>query len=164
MPFLELKSLILAQIGIDILMILAFIFLMKRLKSHHKGISLDKGIKIFEKLLTNADKTAGQFKQQLEEKHILIRKLNEQLDKRIISLNVLLNRADILLSKPTRNDDGNNEVVSFDSRQTEIMGLAKEGHRPDEIATLLSIPEEEVKLVLDLKKKLSQMDSKEGFS
>jgi len=77
---------------------------------------------------------------------------------------VLLNRADILLSQRRRKADVNNKPVSLDSQQTEIIGLAKEGHRAEEIATLLSIPEGEVKLVLDLKKKFSQIGSEEGFS
>ncbi|MBW2001250.1 MAG: hypothetical protein JRI30_01885 [Deltaproteobacteria bacterium] len=152
MSFIALKPLILAQIGIDIIIVIAFILLIRRLKPSHKGKSFDKVIKIFEPLLTDTDKIAGQFKEQLEEKHLLIRRLNEQLDKRIISLNVLLNRADVLLSH-------NDKPVSLDSQQTEIISLAEKGHRAEEIATLLSIPEGEVKLVLDLKKKFSQIDS-----
>jgi len=161
MSFIELKSLILAQIGIDIIIVVVFIFLIRRLKSSHKGKSIDKIVKIFEPVLTDADKTAGQFKEQLEEKHILIRRLNEQLDKRIISLNVMLNRADLLLSRRRQKADVNDEPVSLDSQKTEIIGLAEKGHRAEEIATLLSIPEGEVKLVLDLKKKFSQIDRKE---
>lgn len=164
MAFIELKSLILAQIGIDIIIVVVFIFLIRRLKSSHKGKSFDKAVKIFEPLLANADKIAGQFKEQLEEKHLLIRRLNEQLDKRIISLNLLLNRADVLLSRRRGKADVSNKPVSLDSQQTQIIGLAKEGHRAEEIATILSIPEGEVKLVLDLKKKFSQIESKEGFS
>jgi len=164
MSFIDLKFLILAQIGIDIIIVVVFIFLIRRLKSSHKNKSFYKVVKIFEPLLTNADKIAGQFKEQLEEKHILIRRLNEQLDKRIISLNVLLNRADVLLSQHRRQDDVNNKPVSLDSQQTEIIGLAKKGHRAKEIATLLSIPEGEVKLVLDLKNKFSQIGSEGGFS
>jgi len=164
MSFIDLKFLILAQIGIDIIIIVVFILLIRRLMSSHKNKSFDKAVKIFEPLLTNADKIAGQFKEQLEEKHILIRRLNEQLDKRIISLNVLLNRADVLLSQHRRQSDVNNKPVSLDSQQTEIIGLAKKGRRAKEIATLLSIPEGEVKLVLDLKKKFSQIGGEEGFS
>ena len=161
MSFIGLKSLILAQIGMDIIIVAAFIFLIMRLKSAHKDKTLDKGAKLFEGVLANADKIAGQFKEQLEEKHSIIRRLNEQLDKRIISLNVLLNRADILLSRRGQKADVNDELVSLDNQQTEIIGLAKKGHQSDEIATLLSIPEGEVKLVLDLEKKFSQINSKQ---
>lgn len=162
MSFIGLKSLLLAQIGMDVIIIGAVIFLIMRLKSAHKDKVFDKGAKLFEGVLTNANKIAGQFKDQLEEKHLLIKRLNEQLDKRIISLNVLLNRADILLSRQGRKTEGNDELVSLNSQQSEIIGLANKGHQPDEIATLLSIPEGEVKLVLDLKKKFSEIDSEEG--
>ena len=160
MSFIGLKFLILAQIGMDIILVGAFIFLIVRLKSPHKDNAFDKVAKIFKSLLMNANKIAGQFKEQLEEKHLIITRLNEQLDKRIISLNVLLNRADILLSQHRHKAEVNDELVSLDSQQTEIIGLAKEGRQPEEISTLLSIPEGEVKLVLDLKKKFSQINSK----
>ncbi len=38
----------------------------------------------------------------------------------------------------------------------------KEGHGVEEIANMLSIPKGEVKLVLDLREKFSQIGSKEG--
>jgi len=165
MSFIDLQSLILAQIGIDIIIIIFFIFLIRRLRNSNKGKSFDKVAKIFESLLTDADKVTGRFKEQLEEKHHLIRSLNEQLDKRIISLNVLLNRADVLLSSHGKKAaEGNDNTVSLSSQQTEILGLAKEGYGVEEIANTLSIPKGEVKLVLNLKKKFSQIGSKEGVS
>ena len=165
MSFIELKFLILAQIGIDIIIVVFFIFLISRFRSSHKGKSFDKVVKIFDSLLTDADKIAGQFKKQLEEKHNLIERLNEQLDKRIISLKVLLNRADVFLSSHGKEAaDLNGTLVSLNSQQTGIIELAKEGHRVEEIANILSIPKGEVKLFLDLKKKFSQIGSEEGVS
>jgi len=160
MSFVELKFLILAQIGIDITIIIVFIFLVRRLRYLNKDKL--KVVKVFESILTDADKTAGQFKEQLEEKHHLIKRLNEQLDKRIVSLNMLLNRADVLLSHGRQSAEVNDNPVSLNRQQTEVIELAKEGHRLEEIANMLSIPKGEVKLVLDLKKKLSQMGSREG--
>jgi len=162
MSFIELKFLILAQIGIDIIIIIVFIFLVRRLRYANKDKS--KVVKVFESILTDADKIAEQFKEQLEEKHHLIKRLNEQLDKRIVSLNMLLNRADILLSHGRQSAEVNDNPVSLNRQQTEVIELAKEGHRVEEIANMLSIPKGEVKLVLDLKKKLSQMGSREGVS
>ena len=162
MSFIGLKSLILAQIGIDIIVIVIFIFIIRRFRYLNKGKSFDNIVKILESLFTDADKIAGQFKEQLEEKHHLIKRLNEQLDKRIISLNVLLNRADVLLSGQRRTADRDDKPISLDSQQTKIMALAKEGHGVEEIATTLAIPKGEVKLVLDLKKKFSQIGSKEN--
>jgi len=140
MSFIELKFLILAQIGIDIVIIIAFVFLIKRLKGPNKARSFDNAVHVFESLLTDADKLAGQFKGQLEEKHHLIKRLNEQLDKRIISLNVLLNRTDVLLSSRRPTANANDIPHSLDSQQTEVMKLAGEGHGVEEIANTLSIP------------------------
>jgi len=165
MSFIELQFLILAQIAIDITIIIFFIFLIRTLRYPNKGKSFNKTAKIFESLLTDADNTAGRFKEQLEEKHHLIKTLNEQLDKRIISLNVLLNRADILLSSHGKSAaECNDNAVSLNGQQTEIIGLAKQGHGVEEIANMLSIPKGEVKLVLDLKKRFSQIGSREGVS
>lgn len=163
MSFLELNFLVLAQIGIDVTIVIVFIFLIMRLKYINKGKSFHKLAKTFGSLLTDADKMSRQFKEQLEEKHRLIKRLNEQLDKRIISLNVLLNRADVLLSSHGKEaPDTNNKLISLDNQQTEIIQLAKEGHKVEKIAHMLSIPEEEVKLILDLKQKISQMSHKEN--
>lgn len=163
MSFFELHFLILAQIGIDITIIIFFVFLIRRIRHANTGKSFNKVAKVFESLLADADKVAGRFKQQVEEKHHVIKTLNEQLDKRIISLNVLLNRADVLLSSHgERAAEGNDNPISLSSQQTEIIGLAKEGHGVEEIANMLSIPKGEVKLILDLREKFSQIGSKEG--
>jgi len=165
MSFIELKLLILAQIGIDVIIVAFFVFLIKKLKYSNNKHPLEKPMEVFESLLTEADKTADQFKEQLEEKHHLINKLNEQLDKRIISLNVLLNRADVLLSSQgNKAVEAEGKPISLDHPQTDIIQLAQKGHGVDKIADLLSIPKEEVKLVLDLKKKFSQMGSQKSVS
>ncbi len=165
MSLMELKFLILAQIGIDIIIVVVFVFLIRRLRHVNKTNPLHKGVKMFESLLTDADRVAGQFKEQLEEKHRLVNRLSEQLDKRIISVNVLLNRADVLLSSlPKEGNDAGDKPISTSTRQAEILELANQGRNSQEIAGILSIPKEEVKLVLDLKKKLSQIGHEEGAS
>jgi hypothetical protein len=165
MSFIEIKSLLLAQIGIDVAIVIFFIFLIRRLKYHKKGGPLGKGAQVFESLLTEANMIAGQFKDQLEEKHRLMRRLNEQLDNRIISLNMLLNRADLLLSaNGTEAKDAHNTPTALRSQQTEIIALSEKGHQLEQIADMLSIPKGEVKLVLDLKKRLSQIGHKSGVS
>jgi len=64
------------QIGIDVAIIVVFIFLIKRLKTFKRDSSVNQGLKIFESLLTDADHTAIQLKEQLAEKNLLINKLN----------------------------------------------------------------------------------------
>ena len=162
---MELKFLIVTQIGVDILIAVFLIFLVRRLRSIRNSVSVDKPAEIFESLLRDADKMAGRFKGQLEEKHRLIKSLNEQLDTRIVSLNILLNRADVLLSlKSEKGDESRGEPVSITEQRTKIIELANKGNRAEKIAHMLSIPKGEVKLVLDLRMKLSQMGSKESVS
>ena len=162
---MDLKFLTFTQIGIDLIIVMVFIFLAKRFKAFNKGPSFDQPTKIIESFLIDAEKIAGQFKAQLEEKHRLIQSLNEQLDKRIISLNVLLNRADVLLSSQSEGivEPGTN-TATMEGQQTEIIKLAREGRSVEKIAKILSIPQGEVRLVLDLKKKFLRMAKTEPLS
>ena len=165
MSFIDLKLLTFAQIGIDLIIVIVFIFLIKRFRHFNKGPSFDTPTKVFESFLIDAEKMAGQFKAQLEEKHRLIQNLNEQLDKRIISLNVLLNRADILLSSQSDGgEEPNTNTAATEGQQTEIIKLAREGRSAEKIARILSIPQGEVRLVLDLKKKFLRMAKTEPLS
>ena len=86
-----LKVLIFAQIALDLTIIFVFAFLLWKLRHFNKSASFDKTLKLFESFLAQADSTALAFKEQLEEKQHLVRRLNDQLDNRITSLNVLLN-------------------------------------------------------------------------
>ena len=171
MSIIELRFLILAQLGIDIVLILVFIMVIRRLRSFNKSKSFVETIKTFQSFVSDADKIADQFNEQLTEKHEAIKRLNEQLDKRIGSLNILLNRADIMLSSKgeevvghnNRDNVSNNNASNnhaSNNHQTEIIRMAKEGCRLEEIAGRLSIPKGEVKLVLDLKKTFYQSDKK----
>ena len=165
MSLVGLKFLILVQIGMDIAIILVFIFLIKKFRDLNNGKSFDNEVQIFESLITDANKVAQQFKEQLKEKHHLIQSLDGQLEKRIVSLNVLLNRADVLLSSQGNEVPGGNDTNdSLSSQKTKILALAKKGHRVEEIASILSVPKGGVKLVLDLKEKFSMTGSKEGVS
>jgi len=161
----EFQLLMFAQIGIDIIIVVFFILFIRRLRYSNRGKSSDKTVRMLESLLADADKIAQQFKVQLEEKHHLIRRLNEQLDKRIASLNGFLQRADALLSSYAHQAaDAECNPLSLNSHERQIIALAGEGYALEEIAKRLSIPEEEVKLVLDLKQKLSQIGKQEGLS
>ncbi len=163
MPFTEFHFLMFAQIGIDIVIIIVFLMVARRFRHSSRRELSEKTIKTFESLLTDADKTAEQFKKQLEEKHRLIRTVNEQLDKRISSLNTLLQRADALLSSQAhREAEAQENPLSLNSQEKLIIALAEGGYNLEEIAKRLSIPEGEVKLVLDLRKKLSEIGRKEG--
>jgi hypothetical protein len=144
------------QIGIDAAIIVVFILLIRKLKIFKRDPSLNQGLKIFESLLTDADNTAIQFKAQLAEKNLLINKLNKELDKKILSINVLLNRADALLSNQIQTGDAGEPPVLSSSQEKEIIELAQKGHNLESIADTLSIPKGEVMLVLNLKQKVTQ--------
>jgi hypothetical protein len=162
MSFIDLKFLILAQIGIDIAIIAVFIFLIMRFRSLRINQSLNRGVQLFDSLLTDADRLSGDFRVQLEEKQQLIRSLNEQLDRRILSLNILLSRADALLGSESSEARDLTSHRSPSGQEKEIIKLAEEGHDPNRIAQLLSLSKGEVKLVLDLKTRLTKIGSKEG--
>ena len=160
MEFIELKTLILAQIGIDIAIIIVFVFLIKRFNFFKKYSSLNNGLNKYEKMLIDADRISGQFQNQLEEKKHTIKALNKQIDKRITSLNLMLNRADTLLFD--KRQYGSTVQSSLDIQKREILKLAKQGHNVEYIADTLSVSREEVMLVLDLKKNISQAENKKG--
>ena len=165
MNLFELKYLIVLQLAIDFAIFVVFIFLIKRLRFLDKGSSsLNSKLKIYESFLTDADNISVKFKEMLQEKKDIIKKLNEQLEKRIKNLNTLLNRADALLFKHRQNNQDGYVQGSLKNHTKKIVELAKEGFDLDYISESLVIPKEEVMLVLDLKKKISQLDPKEGVS
>jgi len=160
---IDLKFLIFAQIGLDIAIVFFIIILIRKLRPLNSGKSLREGTKIFESLLIDADNISKQLRIELEEKHQLINGLNDKLDNRIMSLNVLLNRADALLSSYDGGPaDANDNPASLKGREKEILRLATKGLDLDQIAQVLAIPKGEVKLVLDLKTKLSGIASNEA--
>ena len=84
----DLKILIFVQICIDFAIIAVFVFLLRRLAALNKDSSMQKGLQIFESVLTDAEKAAAQFNKQLEEKKELINKLSQKLEQKIMSINV----------------------------------------------------------------------------
>lgn len=164
MSFIDLKLLIFAQLVMDVAVIAVFILFIRRFRSLQRNPLLNDGVKIFESLLKDADQLSGQFKEQLEEKKYLIKRLNDQLGKKIMSLNVLLNRSDALLARHNRKEKDHDAPISINRPERKIIKLSKEGRDIENIAGTLSMPKEEVKLVLDLKKKISRLSRKEGVS
>jgi DNA-binding NarL/FixJ family response regulator len=152
MQIFDIKYLISALIGIDVLFLILILILLKRLRYINQHVSLGKEINIFESLVKDADNTAGQFNKQLKEKQHIINKLNDTLDKRISSLKMLINRSDIVLSNhdPDMTTEKNGARKNH-SRHAEIMQLDEKGYSIEEIAQKLSIQRGEVTLVLKMK-------------
>ena len=165
MNIIELKYLIFLQLSIDFAIFVVFIFLIRRLRLLDKGSSsLNSKLKVYESFLTDADNTSVKFNGMLQEKKDIIKNLNEQLEKRIKSLNTLLNRTETLLFKHRQSNQDGYVQDSLKNHTKKIVELAKKGFDLDYIAESLVIPKEEVMLVLDLKKKICQLDPKDGVS
>lgn len=112
-----------------------------------------------EPILKEAQELAGQFESQLKEKQRIVRSLNERLDSRIISLNLLMNRAETCLasSKDVSRERATSHTDVYDLQQ-QIITLAEKGFDSERIANRLGISKGEVTLVLDLKKKFREME------
>jgi hypothetical protein len=157
MEFIDLKFLILTQMGIDVVIIIVFILLIKKTGFFKKDSSLNKSLKLYESMLSDASRISEQFKDQLEEKKQMIKMINQHLEERIKSLNIILNKSDSLLFQNRQHDVM--DSGSFDYQKKEILELEKKGHSSEQIADILSIPREKVMLVLDIKNK-----NREGVS
>jgi len=153
---------VIVQVVVDLLLIIFFVIFMRQLKASGTKKVLS-GLKPLPQelgpLLKDAERLAGKFEVQLKEKQRLVRKLNEHLDKRVISLNLLLNRAEICLASDEKESCGkdrrNRHVYDL---QEEIIGLGEKGIAPDEIANRMGISKGEVTLVLELKRKFQEME------
>jgi hypothetical protein len=164
MNLMALKYLILIQISIDLVIFVVFIFLVIRLRSFNKNTSLNEMLKRYELLLTEAADMSVKFNEMLQEKKGIAKKVNEHLDKRISSLNAMLNRTDALLFNHRLSNQEESVKHNVKSHNEEIIKLAEKGFDPDFIADSLYISKEEVMLVLDLKKKISKIKRKEDIS
>jgi hypothetical protein len=147
----DLKYLIFALISIDLAMILACVMLVRKMKLMPKMEVFEKGIKVFESLLADAENVVKVFNKEVHHKREMIKQLNVEIDKRIAGLNVIIQRAEVLLAleadagRPDRGSAG-----SALSRRKEILDLAEKGGNAEEIANRLLIPRGEVKLLIDL--------------
>lgn len=145
------------QIVLDLfLVILVLLFI----RSYKTGLRREAArdaarqvIGLLEPLLREAKSTAVTFENQLKEKARLVRSINERLDSRIISLNLLLNRAAAQVPENMENESPTQGHIF--NQQEAILKMYGENHEPEEIAKRLSMPRGEVDLVIDLKKKFS---------
>jgi len=127
--------------------------------THGAEDSARKIVAMMEPLLNEAESSARIFESQIMEKNKLIRELNDKLDSRIISLNLLLNRADAYLSRSLSQD--RHEIIPAEGiydTQEAILSLYQKGMGPQDIATELSVSHQEVDLVISLKKKFIAME------
>ncbi len=157
MKGLSIEFLTILMIVIDMLLIMFMIYLIRSLRmSLQREISAGAAEQVFrliEPLFQDAQTASRDFEKQLKEKNRIINQLNEKLDSRIISLNLLLNRADLNLQSGTWGAD---QVHVYDQQEA-IGRLLEKGFDSEAIARELTMSRGEVDLVIDLKKKLLAM-------
>lgn len=118
-------------------------------------------MELLEPLVKESRKAAISFDEQIKEKKRLLKELNDALDSRIISINLLLSRADALQKKlEERKNKFNLESSSTAvlDQQNQIIEMFQQNFNIDAIAQRLSIPKGEVQLVIDLKKRFVAME------
>jgi hypothetical protein len=128
-------------------------------------------IGMLEPLVKESRKAAISFDKQVKEKKRLLKELTNTLDTRLISINLLLSRADAFQKKIEERQAlvNNARPLPFTSiqkpsestivdQQNEIIELYNQNFDSDSIAQRLSIPKGEVQLVIDLKKKFVAME------
>lgn len=119
----------------------------------------NKILALLEPLLNEAESAARVFESQIMEKKLLIRELNDKLDSRIISLNLLLNRADACLSSKSFNlNQESSEGAGINDMQEGILAMFGQGLDAQAISEKLSVARKEVDLVIALKKKFIAME------
>lgn len=119
----------------------------------------NKILALLEPLLNEAESAARVFESQIMEKKLLIRELNDKLDSRIISLNLLLNRADACLSSKSFNLNQDPYAgVGISDMQESILAMFGQGLDAHAISEKLSVARKEVDLVIALKKKFIAME------
>ncbi len=123
------------------------------------GKTAEKILALLEPLLAEAEAAARIFESQIMEKKLLIRELNEKLDSRIISLNLLLNRADACLASKTFGTvDDAYAGAGISDMQEAILVMFEKGLDAQSISEKLSVSRKEVDLVIALKMKFIAME------
>lgn len=137
----------------NILMLLFVLLFLRRTARKLEADAARKGaakvMAALSPMLQQAQETAGELDRQLREKQRIMQDLNETLDRRIASLNLLVNRADATLKATETRGDGQ----SADTRDV-VLDLYERGVGADQIAEELSMRRGEVDLILELKRKL----------
>ena len=149
------------QMAVDVVMVFLVVYFLRSLRSgSSRNATKETGtriIQMLEPLIRDAESTAKSFEKQLKEKKRLISHLNESLDGRIISLNLLLNRTDAVFASDFRGSASGDRKHVFDQQEA-ILEQFNKGHDAATTAQTLSIPKNEVEMVYDLKQKFLALE------
>lgn len=142
------------QLIIDFVLVVLMLFFIRGMKSGlRKEAARETSLQLvemIEPLIKESEAVAKSFETQLKEKKVLIHCLNEDLDSRIISLNLLLNRAKAYMDDKSGKSAATGQVYK---QQEAILKLYGQNYDVEAIAQKLSMPKGEVELVIDLKTK-----------
>lgn len=160
MTFFSIEFWVIFQMVIFVILLFLMVFYIKKMKTSVKDevskLALEEIIEMLEPLLKEANETAQLFEGQIKEKSNLVAKLNEKLDSRIISLNLLLNRSETYLLSMEPSSGYNHH--NADDQQESILSMHAKGLDSEQIAQKLSMPKGEVDLVINLKKMFVSME------
>jgi hypothetical protein len=163
MFFFSAKFWLLIQIGMDVFLVVLFIHMIRQIRrmGERNSQQPDSNMTdVVESVLNEAKAVAGEFEDQLKEKREIAGRVIQELDSRIINLNLLLKRTGLYAQAGHDVEDGNRglQADNYDL-QKEIIALSEKGVTPEKIADQLGVIKGEVNLVLDLKKKFEQMQA-----
>ncbi len=126
---------------------------------------------MLEPLVRESQEAATAFEELIREKKKISRDLNDALDSRIISINLLLSRAATLQKQMEEEQQRMRQTLTIPAvqsmpprepdvldQQNQIIELYRNKMDVDTIAEQLSIPKGEVQLVVDLKEKFMAME------
>ena len=160
MEIFTIKFWVVFQMAVDLVLVLLMIYFLRYFRGaipkDASNEAVERIIGMLEPLLKESDATAKAFERQLKEKQRIIHQLNERLDTRIISLNLLLNRAE---TRPSSTVEPRFEPKSdvYD-QQKAIVDLFNKGQTVDAIARKLDLPRREVEMVFNLKQKFLKIE------
>lgn len=157
-------ALILLLVTLDLAVFGAVVFFMKNVKTSSRNENIRQTADLLETLVTDSAKIAEQWRDQVEQKRLLLRQMNEELDQKIVSLKLLCSRAEALARSCQQGTRSSPETGPLTGRETKIISLARTGRRTEEIADQLALPRGEVDLVLGLEKKLSRLGTEKRSS
>jgi hypothetical protein len=160
MEIFTVKFWIAFQMVIDLVLVLLIVYFLRYFRTvipkDASGEAVKRIIGMLEPLLKEADTTAKAFERQLKEKNRIIQQLNERLDSRIISLNLLLTRAETC-----QRIGGIPEIETHSDvydQQKAIVDLFNSGHDVQTVAGKLALPKREVEMVFNLKRKFLKIE------
>ena len=139
-----------------------FVLFIHRVKRWGGKENLLKATELFESIVTDSNKVAEQWQAELEEKQEVMRRLKEQIDRKIATLQLLCNRTESLVHASPENPDGSAKSAALGGRERKIITLARDGRGTAEIAGRLALAKEEVELVLGLEKRLARLGAEKG--